>query len=74
MEHEGSFPCSQWPTVGPCPEPDKFNPHPKSYVSKLHFYFVPTPLSRSPFNIHVNDIMYWNHTHSNRIEMCDDSN
>jgi len=26
METEGSLPCSQQPTAGPCPDPDKSRP------------------------------------------------
>jgi hypothetical protein len=37
METEGSVPCSQEPSTGPCPEPDEPNPHPVSYFSKIHF-------------------------------------
>jgi hypothetical protein len=28
MKSEGSLPCSQEPATRPCPEPDKFGPHP----------------------------------------------
>jgi hypothetical protein len=27
MEPEGSFPCSQEPSTGPCPDPDQSNPY-----------------------------------------------
>jgi hypothetical protein len=31
MELEGSLPCSQEPSIGPCPEPDETNPHPYTF-------------------------------------------
>jgi hypothetical protein len=42
MESEGSFPCSQEPTIGPYPEPDESSPHlPKLFPSDLFYCFPP---------------------------------
>jgi hypothetical protein len=39
MEPESSLPCSEEPSTGPYPEPDKSNPyHP--ILSKIHFIIV----------------------------------
>jgi hypothetical protein len=27
MEPEGSLPCSQYPAIGPNPDPDEYSPH-----------------------------------------------
>jgi hypothetical protein len=37
MKPEGSLPCSQEPSTGPCPEPHQSKPHPTipSYLSKI---------------------------------------
>jgi hypothetical protein len=39
MEPEGSLPCSQEPSNGPYPEPDRSSPYDliPSYLSKIHF-------------------------------------
>jgi hypothetical protein len=46
METDGSLPCSQEPSTGPNPEPDKSNSfHP--ILSKIHFNIVHPPTSWS---------------------------
>jgi hypothetical protein len=40
MEPEGSVPCSQKPTTGHCPEPDKSSPLPPSYFLNIHFNII----------------------------------
>jgi hypothetical protein len=46
MEPEGSLPCSQEPSIGPYPDPDKSSP---SYpiLSKIHFDIILPSASRS---------------------------
>jgi hypothetical protein len=44
MEPEVSLPCSQEPSTGPYPEPDRSSPyHP--ILSKIHFNIVHPPTS-----------------------------
>jgi hypothetical protein len=44
MEPEGSLPCSQEPSTGPCSEPDHFSAyHP--ILSKVHFNIIHPPTS-----------------------------
>jgi hypothetical protein len=35
MEADGSLPCSQAPSTGPCPEADQFSPYHPSYLSSV---------------------------------------
>jgi hypothetical protein len=53
MEPEGSLPCSQEPSIGPYPEPDRCNPyHP--ILSKIHFNIVTDLINPFPGNGFVN--------------------
>jgi hypothetical protein len=49
MEPEGSSPCSQDPSTGPCPESDRSSPHHTipSYLSKIYFNIAHPPTSWS---------------------------
>jgi hypothetical protein len=52
MEREGSLPCSQGPSTGPYPEPDKSVHTTPSYLSKIHFHLrlgLPSGLFPSGF-------------------------
>jgi hypothetical protein len=40
MEPEDSLPCSQEPATGPYTEPDESNPHPPTYMTKIHFNII----------------------------------
>jgi hypothetical protein len=45
MEPEDSSPCSQQPSTGPYPEPDRHSPHHR-ILSKIYFNIVHPPTSK----------------------------
>jgi hypothetical protein len=44
MEPEGSLPCSQEPSTGPYPEPDRVSPY-QPILSNIHFNIIHPPTS-----------------------------
>jgi hypothetical protein len=56
MELEGSLPCSQKPSVGPCPEPDESSPY-RSF-SENHFNNILSSIKL--IYVKVNNGILWN--------------